>query len=279
MAYLGPRGTFCEEAALRCTGNNGWELVPYPSIDSVFTAVNKGEMDAGTVPIENSCEGAVNQTLYLLTCDNDLQINGEIILPVKHNLLTRPETKPEFISQILSHYQALAQCRDYLAAHFPATELVDVASTAEAARRAAGSEEPWAAVGTTGAAQAYGLKVLVPCIQDHSNNETRFVVLSRETAACTGKCKTSLLVYVHDRPGALFEVLREFHIREINLTKIESRPARTRLGDYLFFIDIEGHQQDELIRDSINALKIVAAAVNILGSYPVHLSPTTGTVF
>jgi prephenate dehydratase len=268
MAYLGPPGTFCEEAAQIYNKEQIYELVPRPTIAAVFSAIDKGDVEAGIVPIENSCEGAVNQTLHLLSSGYTLQISAEIILPVKHSLLARPGLKPAQITHILSHYQALAQCRDYLAANFPDAELLDVPSTSEAARRVAASPQPWAAIGTMRAARTCGLDILSPCIQDQNNNETRFVLLAREDAPYCAPAKTSLLVYILDRPGALFELLREFYIRNINLTRIESRPARTRLGDYLFFIDVEGHRHDEPIRSALHALRGITAAVHVLGSYP-----------
>lgn len=273
MAYLGPRGTFCEEAALRYTDKDSWELVPYPSIESVFSAVNRGEIDSGIVPIENSCEGAVNQTLDLLAYEYNLKISGEVLLPVKQNLLIRPGLELKEISRILSHPQALAQCRRYLSVNFPDAEFIDVTSTAEAARRVANSAELWAAVGTKGAAQAYGLVVMSSDIQDQLNNETRFIILS-QCASGDGSClhienaKTSLLLYLLNIPGALFQALEQFYLHAINLSKIESRPAQTRIGDYLFFIDIEGHQLEPRVKEALEGLKTLAHDVRILGSYP-----------
>ncbi|PKM77119.1 MAG: prephenate dehydratase [Firmicutes bacterium HGW-Firmicutes-15] len=277
MAYLGPRGTFCEEAALRYANEHYWELVPYPSIKSVFAAVNRGEIDSGIVPIENSCEGAVNQTLDLLAYEYNLKVSGEVVMPVKQNLLIRPNLELKEISRILSHPQALAQCRKYLSANFEDIEFMDVASTAEAARRVANSAEPWAAVGTEGAAQAYGLVIISPDIQDQLNNETRFIIISKDSSTCAssdGSClhaentKTSLLLYLLNTPGALFHALEQFYLHDINLSKIESRPAQTRIGDYLFFIDIEGHQLEPRVKEALEGLKTLAHDVRILGSYP-----------
>lgn len=276
MAYLGPRGTFCEEAALRYIDPTKWELVPYPTIEQVFAAVHLGEMDSGIVPIENSCEGSVNQTMDLLAYDYDLKLSGEIILPIKHNLLARPGIDLEAISRIISHPQALAQCRRYLSANFNGLELVDVTSTAEAARRVAGSGDSWAAIGTTAAARAYGLDILNSDIQDRLNNETRFVILSSECSAastseassCLPKnAKTSLLLYLMNNPGALFRALEQFYLHEINLTKIESRPAKTRIGEYLFFIDIEGHPLDPRVKEALAGLKAITLDIRVLGSY------------
>lgn len=268
LAYLGPVGTFTEEAARKYRGQEDMALLPYRSIREVFQAVEEGAVKMGVVPIENSYEGAVNQTLDLMAGGCNVKIAGEIIIPIKQNLLSHPGVSDREIDCILSHCQALAQCKDFLNEHFAGVKLLEVPSTAEAARLVATSGETWAAISTLAAAQAYGLKVLVPDIQDQSNNATRFVVLSREDGACIAGCKTSLLIYVLDRPGALFEVLREFYIREINLCKIESRPARTRMGDYLFFIDIEGHRQEARVKEVLEALQKVAAGVGMLGSYP-----------
>jgi prephenate dehydratase len=278
MAYLGPRGTFCEEAALRYTGEKKYELIPYPSIESVFSAVNRGETDSGIVPIENSCEGTVNQTLDLLAYEYNLRISGEVLLPVKQNLLIRPGVELKEISRIISHPQALAQCRKYLSANFPDIECVDVTSTAEAARRVANSPEPWAAVGTKGAAQAYGLEVMSSDIQAQVNNETRFIILSKYAHGCASRddsclpiknAKTSLLLYLLNIPGALFQALEQFYLQGINLSKIESRPAQTRIGDYLFFIDIEGHQLEPRVKEALEGLNALAHDVRILGSYPL----------
>ena len=269
IAYLGPLGTFCEEAACKFTmGDTGdWELLPCSSILDVFASVHRGEVDIGIVPIENSCEGSVNQTLDLLANDYDLKITGEIILPIQQNLLTRSGVQIKDISRILSHPQALAQCRGYLYRKMPGAELVEVASTAEAARQVALTGGVWAAIGTSGAAEAYGLTVLVPEINDHSNNETRFVLLSRFDNDCLWNCKTSLLVYVLNQPGALSRVLGEFSLRGINLTKIESRPTRKKIGEYFFFIDIEGHRLEPKVKEALEEIKTVGQAVKVLGTY------------
>lgn len=268
VAYLGPCGTFCESAARQYTGTNPVVLVPCPSIDAVFTAVHQKKAAAGIVPIENSCEGSVNLTLDLLAYEYDVKIAGDIILPVRHNLLVRPDVKVEDVTLILSHPQALAQCRRYLLHKYPAAALTEVASTAEAARRVAESHQAWAAVGTTEAAGIYELVVAGADINDQPNNKTRFVVLSREDSAYTDGCKTSLVIQVEDQPGALFHVLKEFYLRGINLTKIESRPTRTKIGDYLFFIDIEGHRQELHIKETLRVLTSLTSVVRVLGSYP-----------
>jgi prephenate dehydratase len=268
IAYLGPAGTFCEDAARRYSDRKDLQLQPCRSIREVFQMIEQGKVKFGVVPIENSYEGAVNQTLDLLTADDNILLVGEIIIEVRQNLFTRKGLTRQEITSVLSHSQALAQCQEFLTAYLSEVELLEVSSTAAAARCVAESDQPWAAIGNAAAAQAYDLEILLSDIQDQSNNATRFVVLSQEQAVCTDNCKTSLLISVLDRPGALFEVLREFYIRDINLCKIESRPARTRMGDYLFFIDIEGYREQARVREVLSALQGVAAEVRVLGSYP-----------
>ncbi|MEN6463187.1 MAG: prephenate dehydratase [Syntrophomonas sp.] len=273
IAYLGPTGTFCEEAARRYS-RQPTTLVPYRSIESVFLAVHKGEAESGIVPIENSCEGAVNQTLDLLTSEYQVKISGDLILPVNHNIMLRPGVNTSDVTCVLSHPQALAQCHQYISNHLPQAAILEVASTAEAARQVALSAEPWAAIGNRGAAAAFGLDIGQAAINDIPNNKTRFIVLVREDSkehVRTGKCKTSLLIYLADQPGSLFHVLQEFYVRNINLTKIESRPTRAKIGDYLFFIDIEGHRLEEHINESLQSLSSLCPAVRVLGSYPTAM--------
>ncbi|WP_066632990.1 prephenate dehydratase [Desulfolucanica intricata] len=269
VGYLGPRGTFCEEAAMSYAQKGAWEFLPHRTIEDVFSSVCLGMVEIGIVPIENSCEGSVNQTLDLLAYQYDLKIAGEIVLPVRQNLLARPGVKAQEITRILSHPQALAQCRGYLSGNFAGADLVDTPSTAEAARQVAQSGEALAAVGTAGAARAYGLTIISPDINDRSSNETRFIVLSGEDSEYAENCKTSLIVNVLNRPGALYQVLKEFSLRGINLTKIESRPTRTKIGEYLFFIDFEGHRLEPRVKEAIDGLKTAAQEVRILGSYPL----------
>jgi prephenate dehydratase len=269
IGYLGPPGTFCEMAVQKHFAKEACALVSYPSIPAVFSAVFSAEVDLGVVPIENSNEGTVNQTLDLLAYEYDLQITGEIILPVQQNLLALPGVTQTAVTAILSHPQALAQCRKYLAEYLPTAELVEVSSTAEAASRVAESGKPWAAIGTAGAAQAYGLDILVATINDQSNNETRFVLLSKDEVDCAEDCKTSLLINVLNQPGALLHALKEFSLRGINLTKIESRPAKTKIGEYLFFIDLDGHFQEPKIADALTEInKLAQPPIKVLGSYP-----------
>lgn len=280
ISYLGPAGTFCEEAALASTGvNEHWELMPCSTIEGVFAAVQLGKAERGIVPIENSCEGSVNLTLDLLAYEYELEITGEIILPIKHNLLARPGLEMEDISAVLSHSQALAQCRRYLNNNLGDINMVDIPSTAEAAYRVAASDKPWAAIGTETAARTYGLKILREEIQDRTDNETRFVSLGLgrpdETDTiyeCTGmySYKTSLILSVGHQPGALFKALEQFYLCNINMSKIESRPAKTRIGNYLFFIDIDGHQLEANVVKALRGLEAIVTDLRVIGSYPAY---------
>lgn len=280
MSYLGPAATFCEEAArVAVRANDSWQLIPCSCIDGVFAAVHHGKADYGIVPVENSCEGSVNLTLDLLAYKYPLEIVGEVILPVRHNLLAYPGVKLENIVQVLSHPQALAQCRQYLSKNLGEIDLVTMSSTAEAAHRVAASDLPWAAIGTAAAARTYGLSVLQQEIQDRGDNETRFIILSQANedrslsdSETEGKLdyKTSLVISLSDQPGALFKALEQFYLYEINMSKIESRPAKTRIGNYLFFIDIQGHQMEPRISKALRSLRSIVADLRLLGSYRTY---------
>lgn len=277
IAYLGPSGTNCEEAARRIIDTDqGWELVSYASIDAVFAAVNDGRAVRGVVPIENSCEGSVNVTLDLLAYEYQLEIIGEIILPVRHNLLARSGVRIQDLSAVLSHPQALAQCRRYLGQHLDGVDCLDIPSTAEAACRVSSSDQPWAAIGTQAAARANGLQILAEGIQDGCHNETRFISLGQpDQNAITDirlptknvYYKTSLILAVGHQPGALFKALEQFYLYDINMSKIESRPAKTRIGNYLFFIDIDGHHSEPGISKALQGLQGLVSDMRLLGSY------------
>lgn len=267
LAYLGPPHSFCEEAA-RTYSKEKSLLIPRSSIEKVFTAVQDGKADKGIVPIENSCEGAVNQTLDLLTRNYGVNISGEIIVTVKHTLMTVKGIELKQIKLVLSHPQALAQCRTFLNKHLSETDLWESSSTAQAALEVSRNSKAWAAIGTESAARAYGLSILAEDIQDQENNETRFIVISKQKFSPSFNDKSSLLIYLPHKPGSLYEILGIFAANKINLSKIESRPARTRLGEYLFFIDIEGHCQDPRIKHALKEIESIAEKMRILGSYP-----------
>lgn len=266
VAFLGPLGTFSHAAVDQYFGVD----VPKHSvatIDDVFADVEAGHAQYGVVPVENSTEGAVNNTQDCLV-DTSLQIIAEVVIPIEHNFLLRPGASPEGISRIVSHRQSLAQCRAWLTANFPNLEKVEVASNAEAARLA--SLDPHtAAIAGLRAAQLYSLQVLHARIQDHQNNRTRFLVLAKEGVASTGRDKTSILVYAENKPGALFRILEPFDAFQVSLTKIETRPARDSVWAYVFFIDFEGHIDDAAVQKVFAQLQGRTVKIKQLGSYPM----------
>ena len=242
------------------------------SVPDALVAVDAGDADLALVPIENSIEGSVNVTLDTLTFELDLLVQREVALAVELNLLTPPGVGLGDVRRVMSIPHATAQCRSFLARELPGVELVPSNSTAEAAQEVGTTRPPdMAAIGTRLAAKLYGLEVLAPDIVDHSDNATRFVLVAREgVPAATGHDKTSIVCFQHtDRPGSLHSILGQFSARNINLTKLESRPTKRNLGDYCFFIDIEGHIADELVADALRNLAAKQADVKFLGSYPV----------
>lgn len=287
VGYLGPKGTFSQEALKYCEAIREWASQPYATIPQVYEAVLSGECRAGLMPIENSLEGAVTATLDLLIHRGGLLICREAVLPVRHNLLVRENVGFPQIKGIISHPQALAQCAGYLARTFPGLPQMAANSTAEAAHRVAEGEHPgagapsspeaplegWAAIGTATAGEIYGLKTLSRDIQDSDENFTRFVLVGPEDSLPTGRDKTSLAFALdRDRPGGLYEVMGEFAKRGINLSKIESRPTRKALGQYIFLIDFEGHQNDPVCREALDGVRARSHFFRLFGSYPAWLS-------
>jgi len=270
IAYLGPPGTFSEEALLTL-GDLAAERLPVPSIPEVIAEVEHGGADAGVVPIENSIEGSVTVTLDQLAFESDLLIQREIDLPIRLNLCARPGVAINDVVRVLSHPHAHAQCRDWMRSKLPNARIETVSSTAEAARLTARSRRgDQAAVGTAFAAELYRLEILAAGIEDHPDNMTRFVLVGPGVPAPTGHDKTSIVCFQrHDRPGSLLAILQEFAARAINLSKLESRPTKRSLGDYCFLIDFEGHVADEVVADCLRALASKQARVKFLGSYPV----------
>jgi prephenate dehydratase len=246
--------------------------VALPSIPDVLLAVESGQVDLGFVGIENSIEGAVTVTVDTLGFDTDLLIQGEVVMGVQMNLLAPSGVGLSDVRRVLSIPVATAQCRSFLHRELPGVAAVATSSTAEAAMLVAGPENDGhtAAVAPAVAAKVYGLDVLATDIEDHPDNATRFVVVSRSgIPAPTGHDKTSVLIYQRaDRPGSLLTILQEFAARSINLTKLESRPTKKGLGDYCFLIDLEGHIGDELVADCLRDLKTKVEDVKFLGSYP-----------
>ncbi len=265
IGVLGPQGTYSEKAALLWSRRQPEaSLVYFPDFEEILEAVEEGAVDAGIVPVENSLEGAVTAVMDLLL-RLDVAIVGEVNLPIRHCLVGQGQGE---IKVILSHPQALAQCRQYLHEHFPGAEIRTTGSTSHAARLAQEFPE-MAAIAGQEAAERYSLKILAREIQDAEDNVTRFIVAGKSYAAPTGRDKTSLIIYLDkDRPGALYSILGEFASRSINLTRIESRPSRKGLGDYYFYIDLEGHMNDMALGEAIGAVKEKAAMVRVLGSYP-----------
>src|SRR4051812_44744175 len=271
VAYLGPPGTFSEQALLTQPDLAAAELIDVPSITDVIDAVTAGDVDLGVVPLENAIEGAVNVTLDSLTFDANLLIQREIVISVQMNLLGLPGARLADVERVLSIPVATAQCRSFLHKELGRAVTVSSNSTAEAARRVVEDGDPrTAAIGPALAAQIYGLEVLAVDIEDHPENETRFGVIAREgIPAPTGHDKTTIVVFQKaDEPGSLLAILQEFAARAINLSNLQSRPTKRGLGDYCFLIELEGHLSDELVADCLRDLKSKQSDVKFLGSYP-----------
>ena len=271
LGFLGPEGTYTEQAGLNYDPEA--ELVPYPSIPAVASAVESGEVDEGVVPIENSLEGAVTHTLDLLIHDSTLSIRQELVLPIDHCLVVQPGTKIEDIELIYSHPQALAQCRSFLAERFQDASLTASLSTAASVREMQESDVVAAAIANRRAATLNGAHVLLEGIQDDRSNATRFVILAPTDHSRTGADKTSICFdFENDAPGILYTVLGEFSQRGINLTKIESRPTRANLGRYIFLVDVEGHRDEGTMKEALDAVRSQVSMFKIFGSYPLHVS-------
>lgn len=271
VAFLGPVGTFTEQALHRQPDLSAAELVPCDSMVDVLFAVHDGLADAGVVPIENAIEGTVNATIDTLAFDVELLIQRELVEPVSLDLMAPAGANLESIRSVMSIPVATAQCRRWLRDHLPGAEHRAANSTAEAAETVAKAADPaLAAIGNERAAEVYGLDVLASEIEDHPENRTRFVVVSRDgVPAPTGHDKSSIVVYQRsDRPGSLLAILQEFAARSINLTLLLSRPTKTSLGDYCFLLELEGHVADEVVTDCLRTLKATQADVKFLGSYP-----------
>jgi prephenate dehydratase len=272
VAFLGPAGTFTEEA-LRASAPGPVEEVPYPSIYETVMAVHDGETDMAVVPIENSLEGSVTTTLDALATEAaDVQIAKEFVLPVRHNLIAARKLSLGQIERVISHPQATPQCTRFLRERLGHAERALAGSTAEAVRTVAEAGQPWAAIGSKLAAELYGAVVLAEGIEDESGNETRFVWLAREGHEPLGEpTKTSIVFWGFNdvSAGALVDVLTELSSRGINLTKIESRPRRVGgLGHYMFFADLEGAATDTHVNEALSALAERVQAMKVLGSYP-----------
>ncbi len=265
VAYLGPPGTFSERAAVKHFGE-GAVTSPCASIDEVYRHVEAGSADFGVVPVENSTEGAVGRSLDLMP-QTPLKVCGEVLIRIHHHLMASDVTAFNNIQKVFSHGQSLAQCHEWLNTNLPHAERVAVSSNAEAARRA--SLEPFsAAVAGEMAAEHYKLQILSSNIEDEPNNTTRFLVLGAYEPKPTGRDKTSLVLSAPNRSGAVYEMLTPFAQRGVSMSKFESRPSKVAMWEYLFFVDIEGHQADANVADALVELRKIAGYVKLLGSYP-----------
>ena len=274
VGYLGPPGTFSEEAVARCEAVRGAEAVPHPTIVEAYEALLRGALDAALLPIENSIEGAVSTVLDLLVHRPGPLIRGELLLPVRQQLLARAGFRLEDVRRVLSHPQPFGQCARFLRERLPGAALEATHSTAEAARKVAAGEPDAAAIGSNAAAERYGLAVIAPDIQDSDENVTRFVLLGRDDTAPTGADRTSIAFTLdRDRPGGLYEVLGEFARRGINLSKIESRPTKRTMGHYVFYVDFEGHRADAAGADALAGVRRCVHELHLLGSYPRSAAP------
>jgi prephenate dehydratase len=270
IGFLGPLGTFTEQALLSQYDLAAMELVPLSSIPDVLAATESGVVDLGFVPIENAIEGTVNIAIDPLAFEHELLIQREVVIGVHLNLMAPPGTALSDITTVVSIPVATAQVRGWLAAHLPGVAAVASNSTAEAAQQVGRDRAPGvAAIAPAIAAELYGLEILAAEIEDHPENKTRFLVVATDgVPAATGHDKTSIVCFQSaDRPGSLLGILQEFAARALNLTKIESRPTKQSLGDYCFVIDFEGHVADDVVADCLRELK-AKYGVKFLGSYP-----------
>jgi prephenate dehydratase len=266
IGYLGPEGSFSHEAV---STMEEVEPVACDTFADLLASVADSSLDLGLVPLENAIEGTVSATIDGLVFDHDLVIVREIVIPIRLHLLARPGVSMEDLTGVRSYVHALAQCRAYL--HGLDVPIEQTTSTSQAAREVADSAEPWAAVASTLASELFGLVALATDIEDHPDNATRFVVVGRDrVAAPTGHDRTTIVCFQDaDRPGSLYGILGRFAARDVNLTKLESRPTKRGLGDYCFVIEFEGHVADDVVADCLADLQAHLARVKFLGSYPV----------
>ena len=265
VAFLGPEGTFTQQAALKHFGH-AVESLPLGAIDEVFREVESGAANYGVVPVENSTEGVVNHTLDTFMTSS-LKICGEVELRIHHHLLAGEHTRQDKVTRVYSHQQTLAQCRQWLDAHMPGVERIAVSSNAEAARRL---KDEWNALAIAGemAEELYGLTAVQRNIEDRPDNTTRFIIIGRQDTPASGCDKTSLMISGKNRPGLLYEVLSPFREEGINLTRLESRPSRTANWSYVFFVDCEGHKEDATLQAVLDKLEAAGNTIKLLGSYP-----------
>lgn len=264
IAFLGPEGTFTQAAALKHFGHSV-NTIPMTAIDEVFREVESGSAHYGVVPVENSTEGVVNHTLDMFL-QSSLTICGEVDMRIHHHLLSRVVDRSR-LQRIYSHQQSLAQCREWLDSHLSGVERVPVNSNAEAARRAT-EEEYAAAIAGEVAAEVYGLNILEANIEDNPDNTTRFLVIGKHQVARSGDDKTSLLLSAPNKPGSLHQLLKPFAENDVSMTRIESRPSRLANWEYVFFIDINGHVEEDKVAHCLKSVEAEASMFKVLGSYP-----------
>ena len=265
IAFLGPLGTFSEEATRQHFGDN-IVILPTDSIDEIFSHVQSDISHYGVVPVENSTEGAVSRTLDLLLL-RELNICGEISLPVHHCFISKSKVN-KGINKIYAHGQSIAQCHDWLTNNQPNAERIAVSSNAEGAKMAS-KDRKAAAIASSQAAELYKLNILSENIEDETNNTTRFLVISKDIIDRSGSDKTSIVVATKNRPGAIAELVAPFSKNKVSMTKLESRPAKMGLWEYVFFVDIEGHQSDKKVSAALKEVDQNASFMKILGSYPI----------
>ncbi len=264
ISYLGPEATFTHQAAIERFGLS-LHYTPEESIEDVFMDVEQERADFGVVPIENSIEGVVNYTLDMFV-NSSVKIVSEIIIDIKHNLLSKSE-RLEQIKTIYSHPNALGQCKSWIKKHLPNVALFETTSTAKAAKIAE-KDATVAAIASLAASDIYALNVLARGIEDKSNNITRFLVIGKEIPKKSGNDKTSFMFTIKDKVGALYQILEPFYKNSINLTRIESRPSKQKNWSYIFYVDIDGHLEDEKIQTSLKEIEKFTVLLKILGSYP-----------
>ncbi len=265
VAYLGPEGTFTQLATQKQFGHAVIGM-PLVTVDDVFREVASETCNYGVVPVENSTEGVISHTLDNFL-NSSLKVCGEVVLRIHHHLMVAPDADENAITRIYSHQQTLAQCRRWLDGHYPRVPRLTATSNAEAARMVM-QEKGAAAIAGEIAAEIYGLRVISKKIEDELDNTTRFLVVGREDVGPSGRDKTSIMVSTHNQPGALYKLLEPFHRHNISLTAIETRPSRTGMWSYVFFIDFEGHRDDDKVKAVLSEIDSEALEVKLLGSYP-----------
>ncbi|MEA4901206.1 prephenate dehydratase [Desulfitobacterium sp.] len=282
IGYLGPKGSFSEEALqLFLSQPNEWKdecphPIPFSTIPKLLLACDRHEIDYGFVPLENSTEGQVGATLDTLGQTENIYVFKEFIHPIEQCLLTPQPLELTEIERVYSHQQALGQCRDFLETHLPQADQIVCLSSAEAAQKVSSAHEKWAAIGTHRAAGLYSLHCQMEGIQDAMLNATRFILVSHSLAEMSmessAEDKTSLLIIAPNIPGSLSQILQEFAIRNINMSRIESRPSKKKLGEYVFYIDIDGYVFSPIIQEALWALREKHVSTKLLGSYPKAVS-------